>query len=151
MEKGELPYDVPVHWIPIGLAYAALGGLVNGTANLVMSLIKVLPLMQKLYGHVFKTYFECPFEAQFWLFVPFLLSLVAIPVVSAASALVFPLAGIILGMAAAGAAYNRGFKAGFHRIAHTIYDCDKFSNMIVFDRKMGSWVPCLKLGEPLSK
>lgn len=148
LEKGERPYDVPIQWIPVGLFYAVSGGILNGLANLVMSVIKVLPLVKQMYGFILEVYWQMPFEIKFWTFLPFILSLIATPCIAVAAAIVFPLAGIILGLGAAGAAYNRGFKAGFHRIAHTIYDCDIFSNMIAFKKK-SSWVPCLKLGEDL--
>lgn len=147
LQPGETPYDVPLMWIPLGLLYALGGFVVDGLASALIGVLKVIPAIIKMVYKLWYYYTELDLEAGIFLLIPFILAHAVIVVLAACGLILLPIAGGIVGMSAAGAAYRRGLWAGVQRIAHTIYDVDEGTNRLIF--KTGSWFPCLKMGEPL--
>ena len=144
LAEGEEPFDVPIYWVPIGLFYALAGILVDMPAATIIGAIKWVPGTVRLYYLMWKAYFDTGCCIMTVLIFFFILANVLLPVVTLCAYFLFILAGAFFGITAVGAAYKRGLKAGFERIAHSIYEMDEFTNKMIF--KSDSCLPCMKCG-----
>lgn len=147
LQPGETPYDVPILWIPLGFLYAVAGFVIDGVASGLIGLLKVIPAIIRMTYELWHIYTKLDLEAGIFLLIPFILAHAVIVILAACGLILLPIAGGVVGMSAAGAAYRRGLWAGVQRIVRTVYDLDNGTNHLIF--KTGSWFPCMKVGESL--
>lgn len=144
LKEGEEPFDVPIWWLLIGGFYAIFGLLVDGLAGLTLGIAHVIQGTFKVLYEILKAYFAMK---DLWLQFVLLLPLVVVIVLTIVAApitafLVLPLGCGIVGMTAAAAAYKRGFRAGFRRVASVIAEADEFLCKLIYNS--GSCLSFLK-------
>lgn len=144
--EGEKPFDIPIYWIILGPIYAAFGILVDLPAAALISVFKFIPTMCRAYYELWVWYCKLDQISIIGFSLCFVAGNALLPFGMVLAVAVFLVYSIVLAFTAPGAAFLRGLEAGIKRIFNNVYDMDKVTNELAFDKK-NSCLECWNFGE----
>ena len=134
------PFDISIIQLIIGLILAIYGSIVGIIVLTFMWLIKLLPLIYRMYYIICRYYFsDLDCLEQFMYLIFYIMGLAIIPVIGILSILGYIGFGIYGGIFCAIEGYKHNIGRGIISIWITIRTCDKLSNEYIFD----SYSSCL--------
>lgn len=138
---GEKPFDISLLQLIVGIIIGTIGAIVDGVFFTLISAIKLLPIILRVYSHLWKWYFEyvskcgrsCLDFVWFGLMVPiFILANVLIPQGVLLGLILVSLAGFFMGLSASYIAYESGIPKAFEKMMEYIKEFNKQTNDIIF-------------------
>jgi len=144
MEKKEVdePFDINVFQIIIGLFLACYGSIVGIVVLTAIGLIKLIPLVIKLYILLFESFIELSFFEYIMFTLFYIIGFCLIPALGVSSILLY------IGYALFGGIYCaiEGYKYNFLRGLISIWDCihsvDEITNSYIFNNEYSCFPDC---------
>lgn len=137
----EKPFDISLLQLVVGVMIGTIGALVDGVFFTLISVIKLIPIILRVYIHLWKWYCEyvskcgksCLDFVWFGLMIPiFILANILVPPGTLLAMISVSLSGFFFGLSASIVAYESGIPKAFESMMEYIKECNERTNNMIF-------------------
>jgi hypothetical protein len=141
LAPGGVPLDISLTQVVVALGVAFCGVLFDGILILLMSLLKYIPALIRIYYIVWYAYidmFQADVCCAITLFLPFCMLNVVMAPLSVLTLLLVIIGGFVVGLGSAYQSYNKGARYAFAWMFRKVRDFDTETNEFIFNMKTTS-------------